>query len=88
MELMLLSVRKTRFGGMGTRTFNSNIIGCFAVDREFTYIFFDFWSGADGGKWMCPTARSRRDIHNEHVKIEKECKIGLETSKVRMSLRN
>ena len=33
-------------------------------------------------------ARSRRDIYNEHVKIEKICKIGLETSKVRMSLRN
>ena len=26
---------------------------------------------ADGGKWMCPTARSRRDIHNEHVKTQK-----------------
>ena len=37
---------------------------------------------------MCPTARSRRDIYNEHVKSEKGCKIGLETSKVRMSLRN
>ena len=36
---------------------------------------------------MCPTARSRRDIYNEHVQIEKG-KIGLETSKVRMSLRN
>ena len=37
---------------------------------------------------MCPTARSRRDVHNEHVKIGKWCKIGLETPKVRMSLRN
>ena len=37
---------------------------------------------------MCPTARSRRDIHNEHVKTQNQCKIGLETSKVRMSLRN
>ena len=37
---------------------------------------------------MCPTARSRRDIHNEHIKSEKGCQIGLETSKVRMSLRN
>ena len=37
---------------------------------------------------MCPTARSRRDIHNEHVKNEKLCKIGFETSKVRISLRN
>ena len=37
---------------------------------------------------MCPTARSRGDIHNEHVKSEKGCKVGLETSKVRMSLRN
>ena len=46
-----------------------NTIGCFAVDREFTYIFF------------CPE-------QNERVKIEQWCKIGLETSKVRMSLRN
>ena len=30
-----------------------------------------FLSRADGGKWMCPTARCRRDIHNEYVKIEK-----------------
>ena len=37
---------------------------------------------------MCPAAGSRRDIHNEHVKIEKGCKMSLETSKVRMSLRN
>ena len=37
---------------------------------------------------MCPTARSRRDIHNKHVKSENGCKIGLETSKVRISLRN
>ena len=37
---------------------------------------------------MCPTARSRGDIYNEHVKSEKGCKIGLETSKVRISLRN
>ena len=37
---------------------------------------------------MCPTARSRRDIHNEHVKSENGCQIGLETSKVCMSLRN
>ena len=37
---------------------------------------------------MCPTARSRRDIYNEHVKSENACKIGLETSKVRTSLRN
>ena len=37
---------------------------------------------------MCPTARSRRDIYNEHVKIEKGCQIGLETSNVRISLRN
>ena len=37
---------------------------------------------------MCPTARSRRDIHNEYAKIEKGCKIGLETSKVHISLRN
>ena len=37
---------------------------------------------------MCPTARSRRDLHYEHVEIEKQCQIGLETSKVRMSLRN
>ena len=37
---------------------------------------------------MCPTARSRRDIYNEHVKIEKGCKIGLETPNVRISLRN
>ena len=43
---------------------------------------------ADGGKWICPIARSRRDIHYEHVRIEKGCKIGLETSNVRMSLRN
>ena len=49
---------------------------------------FNFQSGADGGKWMCPMARSRRDIHNEHVKSENGCQIGLETSKVRMSLRN
>ena len=33
-------------------------------------------------------ARSRRHIYNEHVKREKGCKIGLETSKVRMNLRN
>ena len=33
-------------------------------------------------------ARFRRDIHYEHVKIEKGCQIGLETSKVRMSLGN
>ena len=45
-------------------------------------------SGADGGKWMRPIARSRRDIYNEHVKSEKGCKIGLDTSKVCMSLRN
>ena len=37
---------------------------------------------------MCPMARSRRDIYNKHVKSEKGCKIGLETSNVRMSLRN
>ena len=37
---------------------------------------------------MCPTARSRRDIHYEHIKIEKVCKIGLETPNVCMSLRN
>ena len=37
---------------------------------------------------MCSTARSRGDIHYEHVKIEKGCKIGLETSNVRISLRN
>ena len=37
---------------------------------------------------MCPTARSRRDIYNEHVKSEQLCKIGLETSNVRMSLRH
>ena len=37
---------------------------------------------------MCPTARSRRGIYNEHVKSEKLCQIGLETLKVRMSLRN
>ena len=37
---------------------------------------------------MCPTARSRRDIYNEHVKSENGCKIGLEAWKVRMSLRN
>ena len=37
---------------------------------------------------MCPIARSRRDIYNEQFKIEKGCEIGLETSKVRMSLRN
>ena len=37
---------------------------------------------------MCPTARSRRDIYNEHVKSEKWCKICVETSKVRMNLRN
>ena len=36
---------------------------------------------------MCPTARSRRDIHNEHVNIEKGCKNGLETSKVCISVR-
>ena len=30
---------------------------------------------------MCPTARSRRDIYNEHVKIEKWCLICLQTSK-------
>ena len=47
-----------------------------------------FWSGADGGKWMCPTARSRGDIYNEHVKIEKGCKIGLETPNVHMRLRS
>ena len=33
-------------------------------------------------------ARSRRDIYNEHVEIEKGCTIGLETSNVRISLRN
>ena len=33
-------------------------------------------------------ARSRRDIHYEHVKIEKGCQIGLETPNVRISLRN
>ena len=49
---------------------------------------FHFLVRADGGKWMCPTARSRRDIYNEHVKIEKGCKISLEISNVRMSLRN
>ena len=37
---------------------------------------------------MCPIARSRRDIYNEHVKSEKGCKIGLETLKIRISLRN
>ena len=37
---------------------------------------------------MCPTARSRRDIYKEPVKSEKLCKIDLETSKVRTSLRN
>ena len=37
---------------------------------------------------MRPTARSRRDIYNDGVKSENEGKIGLETSKVRMSLRN
>ena len=37
---------------------------------------------------MCPLARSRRDIHYEHVQIEKSCQIGLETPKVRISLRN
>ena len=37
---------------------------------------------------MCPIARSRGDIYNEHVKIEEGCKIGLETSNVRISLRN
>ena len=37
---------------------------------------------------MCPTARSRGDVYNKYVKIENGCKIGLETSKVRMSLRN
>ena len=37
---------------------------------------------------MRPTARSRRDIYNDGVKSENGCKIGLETSKVRMSLRN
>ena len=37
---------------------------------------------------MRPTARSRRDIHNEHVKSENGCKKCLETSNVRISLRN
>ena len=37
---------------------------------------------------MCPTTRARRDIYNEHAKVEKGCKIGLETSKVRINLRN
>ena len=37
---------------------------------------------------MCPIARSRRDIHNEHVESKNGCNIGLETSKVRMNLRN
>ena len=37
---------------------------------------------------MCPIARSRRDIYNEHVKLEKLCEIGLETPNVRISLRN
>ena len=37
---------------------------------------------------MCPTARSRRDIHYEHVTIEKRCQIGLETPIVCISLRN
>ena len=37
---------------------------------------------------MCPTARARRDIYNEHVEIEEGCKIGLETSHVRISLTN
>ena len=37
---------------------------------------------------MCPTARSRGDIYNEHVTIEKGCKVGIETSKVHISLRN
>ena len=30
---------------------------------------------------MCPIARSRRDIYNEHVTIEKICKICLQTPK-------
>ena len=29
------------------------------------------WPGGDGGKWMCPIARSRGDIYNEHVKFKK-----------------
>ena len=37
---------------------------------------------------MCPTARSRRDIHFEHVQIDKLCQIGLDTPNVCMSLRN
>ena len=37
---------------------------------------------------MDPTVRSRRDLCHEHVKIENGCKIGLDTSKVCMSLRN
>ena len=37
---------------------------------------------------MRPTARSRRDIHNDGVKSENGGKIGLEAWKVRMSLRN
>ena len=37
---------------------------------------------------MCPTARSRRDIHNERVTSEHGCQIGLPASKLRMSLRN
>ena len=37
---------------------------------------------------MCPIARSRRDIYNEHVEIETRFQISLKTSKVRMSLGN
>ena len=37
---------------------------------------------------MCPTARSRRDIHYGHAQIEKVCQIGLETLILRISLRN
>ena len=37
---------------------------------------------------MCPTARSRGDLRHEHVKIEKGCKIGLETPDVHICLRN
>ena len=29
------------------------------------------WPGGDGSKWMCPIARSRGDIYNEHVKLKK-----------------
>ena len=37
---------------------------------------------------MCPTVRSRRDFHDEHVKIEKLCQFGLKTPNVCISLRN